>query len=100
MEKLDVAVVTAELQQMSGWTLEDDKWLVKKYKFLTFANAMQFVNEVATIAEAENHHPFIAIDFRIVTLRLTSWKVGGITKLDLRCIAEFDSAYGQFQAGE
>jgi 4a-hydroxytetrahydrobiopterin dehydratase len=95
MEKLDVQFLERELAKLSGWTLEDEKWLVKKYKFLSFAEAMKFVNEVATIAELENHHPFIAIDFRLVTIRLTSWKVGGITELDLRCVREFDSAFGK-----
>lgn len=74
--------LAAGLGGLPGWSVEDGK-LTKKYMFPSFAEAVAFVNKVAETAERMNHHPFIALDYRRVTLRLTSWHSGGITRLDL-----------------
>jgi 4a-hydroxytetrahydrobiopterin dehydratase len=93
MEKLQQTDIEHRLAGKVGWNQEDMKWLVKKYRFPSFAAAMHFVNAVAEIAERENHHPFISIDFKLVTIKITSWKSAGITDLDFRCIAQFDSVF-------
>ena len=46
------------------------------------SEAIAFVNRVAALAEAENHHPDIAIAYRKVTLRWTTHSAGGITDRD------------------
>ena len=43
---------------------------------------MALVNRVAELAEAENHHPDIAISYRKVTFRWTTHSAGGITDRD------------------
>lgn len=91
---LDEGELNEALSGMQGWQVEEGKWLVKKYRFPGFAEAMTFVNRVAEIAESMNHHPFIAIDYRLVTLRLTSWHAGGITRLDIDSIRAYDQASG------
>jgi 4a-hydroxytetrahydrobiopterin dehydratase len=55
-----------------------------------FAEAMVFVNAVAAVAEAANHHPDIAISWDTVTLRLLTHDAGGITQLDLDLAAQID----------
>jgi 4a-hydroxytetrahydrobiopterin dehydratase len=40
------------------------------------------VNRIAALAEAENHHPDIAIAYRKVTLRWATHSAGGITGRD------------------
>ena len=60
---------------------------------------IDFVNEVASIAEADNHHPMIAIDYKMVTLRLTSWHAGGLTDLDFESAAGFDQAFTDITTG-
>lgn len=69
------------------------KWIVRKYRFREFVRAIEFVNAVAREAERLHHHPFIAIDYKLVTLRMTSWHAGGLTELDFTAAAAFDSAY-------
>ncbi|RTE09091.1 4a-hydroxytetrahydrobiopterin dehydratase [Paenibacillus whitsoniae] len=100
MAKLDKAEVEAGLLALPGWSLEagDDKWITRKYRFGAFLGAIAFVNEVARLSEAANHHPMIAIDYRMVTLRLTTWSAGGLTPLDLATAAEFDAAFERQQA--
>jgi 4a-hydroxytetrahydrobiopterin dehydratase len=79
-----------ELKVLTGWTIEEGKWLVRKRVFPSFPEAIRFVNQVADIAEDMNHHPFIAIDFRKVTLRLTTWNSGGLTLLDINSAKAYD----------
>lgn len=80
----------AALKQLSNWKIEEDKWLTRKRMFPSFLEAIAFVNQVADIAERMNHHPFIAIDYRKVTLRITSWNSGGLTMLDLDSAKAYD----------
>lgn len=92
-EKLNEESIAGYLEKADGWKLEESKWIVKKYRFREFLSAIQFVNEIAQISERLNHHPFISIDYKAVTLRMTSWNAGGLTKLDFTSAAEFDRAY-------
>jgi 4a-hydroxytetrahydrobiopterin dehydratase len=80
------------LRSLSGWMVEEVKWIVKKKMFPSFPEAVAFVNRVADIAERMNHHPFISIDYRKVTLKLTSWHAGGLTRLDLESAKAYDEA--------
>jgi 4a-hydroxytetrahydrobiopterin dehydratase len=91
--KLIEAEIEKRLAATEGWKREDGKWIVKKYRFLTFIGAIQFVNLIAEASERLNHHPFISIDYKMVTLRMTTWHDGGLTELDFTAAAAFDAAY-------
>lgn len=82
--------IERRISESGGWKLEDGKWIVKKYRFREFLDGIGFVNRVAGEAERLNHHPFIAIEYKLVTLRLTSWHAGGLTELDFEAAAAFD----------
>ncbi|MGO4547889.1 4a-hydroxytetrahydrobiopterin dehydratase [Paenibacillus sp. 2TAB23] len=81
------------LSANEGWKREDGKWITKKYRFTAFMDAIAFVDRVAKASELLNHHPFIAIDYKIVTLRLTTWRGGGLTALDFQAAEAFNNAY-------
>jgi 4a-hydroxytetrahydrobiopterin dehydratase len=66
---------------MDDWQ-EIDGALERTFELDSFAGAIAFVNRVAALAEAENHHPDIAIAYRKVTLRWTTHSAGGITDRD------------------
>ncbi len=90
MERLKEEQLAAELTRRDGWTIPDGKWMEKRYRFTSFMLAISFVSKVADAAEALQHHPMIAIDFRVVTLRLTTWSAGGLTALDFESADKFD----------
>jgi 4a-hydroxytetrahydrobiopterin dehydratase len=90
--KLSEQEVEARLAEAKEWSRED-QWIVRKYRFPEFLTGIAFVNEVARIAEEQNHHPLMTIDYTLVTLRLTTWSSGGLTLLDFACAARFDKAY-------
>ena len=66
---------------------EVDGALERTFKLADFAAALTFVNNVGELAEAENHHPDIAIHYNRVTLRWWTHTAGGITDRD-RDLAE------------
>ncbi|MNW60592.1 pterin-4-alpha-carbinolamine dehydratase [compost metagenome] len=59
-----------------------------------------FVDEVAAISEAFNHHPYITIDYKTVTLRLTSWDDGGITAVDIKEAHQYNEAFEKACSGD
>ena len=66
----------------NGWELKDGK-IVKSFQFTSFMDAIEFVNEIARIAERLDHHPIITINWKTVKLSLKSFDVDAITKRDL-----------------
>ncbi|HSF61743.1 MAG TPA: 4a-hydroxytetrahydrobiopterin dehydratase [Gaiellaceae bacterium] len=69
-----------------GWS-EVDGALERTFQLANFVDALAFVNRVGELAEAENHHPDIAIHYDRVTLRWWTHTAGGITDRD-RDLAE------------
>lgn len=81
----------------TGLVAESDAWtdsegaLERTFAFQDFRAALDFVNRVGALAEAENHHPDIAIHYGKVTLRWWTHTAGGITDRD-RELAEKTSS--------
>lgn len=90
--------IVRELATIPDWK-RDGKQIARRYDFRAFLTAVEFVNRVAVIAESRNHHPFIAIDYKHVTLRLTTWHAGGLTAQDFDEARSFD-AVGAELAGQ
>ncbi|WP_127579705.1 4a-hydroxytetrahydrobiopterin dehydratase [Paenibacillus koleovorans] len=97
MSKLSEEQVQERLAQGTypGWQRKDEKWLTKKYRVREFLDGIEFVRQVALAAEELNHHPMIAIDYKLVTLSVTSWSAGGITELDFELMAKCDSLFSR-----
>ena len=74
----------------SPWRREGDE-IVREWRFGDFAAAMVFVNRVAEVAEAANHHPDILLHgWNRVRLSLTTHSQGGLTDADFALAAEID----------
>ncbi len=93
MALLSGAEIERRLAGMSGWT-RDGEAIVKRYEFPSFAEAIAFVARVAERAEAANHHPDITINYRMVTLSLSTHSEGGITEKDTAAATSFDEVQG------
>ena len=72
-----------------GWT-EVDGALQRTFELPSFVAALDFVNRVGALAEAEDHHPDIAISYKRVTVRWTTHSAGGITDRDRELAARTD----------
>ena len=73
----------------NGWELKDGK-IVKSFQFSSFMDAIEFVNEIARIAERRDHHPIITINWKTVKLSLKSFDVDAITKRDISLAEEIE----------
>lgn len=69
------------LRLVPGWALKEGT-LEKELSFSGFEAAMAFVNRVARVAAAEDHHPEICVSYKRVVLRLTTHKALGLTRND------------------
>lgn len=97
MEKLNPSEVTEKLSTVPNWKLTDEKWIERKYRFRDYLNGIDFVQHVANLSEKANHHPFISIDYKVVTLRISSWNAKGLTSLDFELAQKYDEFYIQIK---
>ena len=66
--------------------------IVREWKLVGFGQAMAFVNRVAELAEAANHHPDILIHgWNKVRLELSTHSEGGLTAADFELAAQIDA---------
>ena len=83
---LTATQVVAKLAQLEGWTLTGDGAAVAIEKTFSFANyykTIAFVNAVAFIAHAQDHHPDLSVHFNRCVVRLNTHDVGGISMTDI-----------------
>jgi 4a-hydroxytetrahydrobiopterin dehydratase len=89
---LSESEIRALLGQTPRWKLEEDgRRLKRAFEFADFMEAMRFVNRVADVAEAEGHHPDIAIHWNRVELTLWTHKIGGLHENDFILAAKIDA---------
>jgi 4a-hydroxytetrahydrobiopterin dehydratase len=64
--------------------------LEKEYKFLDFAEALDFTNRVGDLAERQNHHPDIYLAWGKVKVTIWTHKINGLTESDFFFAAKTD----------
>lgn len=62
----------------------------RTFEFKNFKKAIEFVNNVARIAEEEGHHPDIFISWNKVTLTLWTHAINGLHDNDFILAAKID----------
>jgi 4a-hydroxytetrahydrobiopterin dehydratase len=87
---LTAAQIEIVLQANPGWKLQDGK-LIRTLTFPDFPEAIAFVNRLAPIAEAAQHHPDIDIRYNKVQLAIISHDAGGITDRDADMVHRLSS---------
>ena len=88
--KLTDAEISTQLQELSGWTVENEK-LHKEFQFDSFVEAFGFMAQVALIAESMNHHPEWFNVYNRVTVDLATHDAGGISALDFELAKKVDA---------
>jgi 4a-hydroxytetrahydrobiopterin dehydratase len=87
--KLSQAEIDAFLAAHRGWKVASGQ-LERTFEFAKFLPGIDFVQRVAKLAEAEDHHPDLDIRYNKVTVRLTTHDAGGLTWRDTKLAAAFD----------
>jgi len=73
------------LLELEGWVVITESNIQKlKCIFATknYVKSMAFTNAVASLAEIENHHPLIVVEYGTVTVIWWSHKIKGLHKND------------------
>lgn len=78
-------------QVKNGWQVIDNKKLRNQYPFENFKRGMVFVQDVAYLAEEEQHHPDICIHYKNVDIELTTHAIGGLSENDFIMAAKIDN---------
>ena len=81
------------LEQLDGWRVVDSHHLEKRYKLKNFARALELVNRIGAIAEAQNHHPDMGLGWGRVDVTIWTHKINGLTESDFVFAAKCDRTF-------
>lgn len=98
MAKLQTAEIERRLAALPGWELRDDA-IRKLYRFKEFMDGIRFLNRVAEMAEAADHHPDVQINYTRITFSCSTHSEGGVTEKDLRLAAQIEDAFRSAHGG-
>lgn len=90
MPKLTEPEIHDKMTGAKGWERHGDM-LVRSWQFPSFRRALEFVNQVAALAEKHDHHPDILLSYRQVQLQLSTHSDGGITERDFAFATEINA---------
>jgi 4a-hydroxytetrahydrobiopterin dehydratase len=82
--------IDRHLAQAPGWVLAEGA-IEKRYSFPDFHRTVAFVNALAWVANAEDHHPDLLVSYGQCTVRFNTHAVGGISINDFICAAKVDA---------
>tara|TARA_B100000676_G_scaffold276222_1_gene296967 strand:+ start:82 stop:420 length:339 start_codon:yes stop_codon:yes gene_type:complete len=81
------------LKQIPDWqpiTTDSVLKLNKVFNFNNYAEAISFTNKIAELAEEEDHHPAILLEWGRVEVTWWTHKIGGLHKNDFIAAAKTD----------
>jgi 4a-hydroxytetrahydrobiopterin dehydratase len=80
------------LGQVPGWALAaDGKTIGRRFEFKGFYRTMAFINALAWIAHAEDHHPDFAAGYNYCEVNYTTHAIGGLSENDFICAARINA---------
>ena len=91
-EPLPLSAAQTLLQELKGWELVDEgKAIRKTIKCKDFLDAVNLIQRIAPIAEAEDHHPDLHLTgYRRLTIELSTHAIGGLSENDFILAAKID----------
>jgi 4a-hydroxytetrahydrobiopterin dehydratase len=78
-------------QLQPGWKATDEgKKLERRFSFPDFKGTMAFINRMADVAEAEQHHPDFTVHYNKLDVTLYTHSIGGLSDNDFILAAKLD----------
>jgi 4a-hydroxytetrahydrobiopterin dehydratase len=89
---LSAAEATAQLAELPSWRLTHDGARIRRdWTLPDFRTAIKLVNNVAALAEREQHHPDLHVEgYRRAWIELTTHAIGGLSINDFILAAKID----------
>ncbi|GAB3469753.1 4a-hydroxytetrahydrobiopterin dehydratase [Massilia terrae] len=92
---LDRAAIDALLLEVPGW-IEQDDHLVRSFEFKDYHETMEFVNALAWMTHAQDHHPELTVRYRHCIVAYATHTAGNkISENDFICAAKANAIYDQ-----
>ena len=91
MAKLTSGALAERLKALAGWEPRENA-IAKRFRFKAFMDGIRFVNRVAEIAEAADHHPDILINYTRITFTCSTHSEGGVTEKDFKLARQIEDA--------
>jgi len=89
MTKLNHTEILAQIS--SNWQLsENTDLLSRRFELSNFAEALNLVNKIGELAEAEQHHPDINLGWGYAEVYLSTHDIGGISDKDITLAKSID----------
>jgi 4a-hydroxytetrahydrobiopterin dehydratase len=87
--KLSEEMVARYLDALPGWDLVEDGAAIRKtFRFPDYYRTMAFVNALAYVAHAQDHHPDRGVHYDRTVVRYSTHDVGGLSENDFICAAK------------
>ena len=87
--KLSSEELMEKLKDLSGWAVDGGS-IKRRFEFKNFAESLEFVNQVGTIAEEADHHPDITFGWGYAEIATTTHDRGGVTDMDIALASKID----------
>jgi 4a-hydroxytetrahydrobiopterin dehydratase len=91
---LSVKEIGLLVGQVGEWKVVDNHHLARDFKFRNFKEALEFVNRIGAVAEAEGHHPDIMLSWGKVSVTLLTHAIHGLSENDFILAAKIDELRG------
>lgn len=88
--------ISEALATLPGWDY-DGEALVSSYRWSSFRQAIDFVNDVADLAEERNHHPNLVIKFDEVVVSFKTHVADAVTDRDAQLAGEVSQLAAELQ---
>ena len=93
-QSLNATEIVANLSKADGWKLTgdgDDVAIERTFKFSNYYETISFVNAVAFIANAQDHHPDLSVHYNRCVVRFNTHAVLGLTATDFACASQVNA---------
>jgi 4a-hydroxytetrahydrobiopterin dehydratase len=92
--KLEKSEIERRLSALPGWEYKDNA-ISKLYRFKEFMDGIRFLNKVAEMAEAADHHPDVMkIEYTRITFSFTTHDQGVVvTEKDFKLASQIEEAF-------
>lgn len=88
--------IAQQLHALPNWQLQDDK-IVRSFSFRNYYETLSFVNAIAYVIHAEDHHPELVVTYKQCVVKYDTHSVnagkGGLSQNDFICAAKLDAIF-------
>lgn len=91
MEPMSREEINLLVTHIPDWKLNEEGTAIYRiFQFKNFFRTMSFVNAVAYIANQENHHPDLQVNYNRCVVTLTTHAIKGLSRNDFICASKID----------